>query len=247
LDNKLYHGDCLQVFSEIPDQTVDMVFTSPPYNMNLRIRNGKYCSRQIVNELTTKYENFFDNLPMNEYYEFNRRVLSECLRVSDLVFYNVQFLTGNKPALFKLIGNFSEKMKEFIIWDKVNAQPAIGKNVMNSQFEVILVLQNSKPESRAFNTAQFERGTLSNHWSMKSTRENIKGHGATYPVKLAEKVISNFSEVGSTILDPFMGSGTTGVACKNLNRKFIGIELDEKYFNIAKERINQSTITDFMS
>ena len=233
----LMNGDCLELMKEIPDGAVDMVLTSPPYNMNLRIRNGKYCSRQIVKEISTKYKNFSDNLSMEEYYTFNVNVLKEALRVSDLVFYNVQFLTGNKPALFKLIGRFHDKIKEFIIWDKVNAQPAIQSGVMNSQFEVLLVLQNSKPYSRSFGTGQFERGTLSNCWRIKRGAKRISGHGAIFPTELAEKVIGNFSREGSKILDPFMGSGTTGVAAKNLNRSFIGIELDEEYFNIAKERI----------
>jgi site-specific DNA-methyltransferase (adenine-specific) len=231
-------GDCLEKMKEIPDGSVDMIFTSPPYNMNLRIRNGKYCSRQIVKEISTKYTSFDDNLPMDDYFIFNKNVLSECLRISDLVFYNVQFLTGNKPALFRLIGEFHNKIKEFIIWDKVNAQPAIGQGVMNSQFEVIIVLQNSSPESRAFKNCEFKRGELSNLWSIKRGKKYSKNHGATFPVELAEKVIRNFSSPDDVILDPFMGLGTTGVEARNLGRSFIGIELDEIYFNIAKDRIN---------
>ena len=230
-------GDCLERMKEIESGSVNMVLTSPPYNMNLRIRNGKYCSRQIVKELTTKYESFDDNLPMDDYFYFNKKVIDECLRVSDLVFYNIQFLTGNKPALFRLLGEFHNKVKEFIIWDKINAQPAIGKNVLNSQFEVLIVLQNSKPESRAFSTGQFDRGTLSNVWNIKRGKKFSKNHGATFPIELAEKVIYNFSCIDDTVLDPFLGVGTTGVAAKSLNRKFIGIELDQDYFNIAKKRI----------
>jgi site-specific DNA-methyltransferase (adenine-specific)/modification methylase len=135
----LINGDCIKELKKMGDDSVDLVFTSPPYNMNLRIRNGKYCSRQIVKELTTKYANYPDNLPMDDYYKFNKNVIDELLRVSNLVFYNVQFLTGNKPALFKLIGEYAEQIKEIIIWDKKVAQPAIGEGVMNSQFEVILV------------------------------------------------------------------------------------------------------------
>ena len=233
-------GDCLERMKEIPDGSVDLIVTSPPYNMNLRIRNGKYCSRQIVKELSTKYKSFDDNLPMDEYFNFNKKVLTECLRVSDLVFYNVQFLTGNKPALFKLMGEFHNKIKEFIVWDKVNAQPAIGKNVLNSQFEVLLVLQNSKPESRAFDSGQFKRGTMSNVWDIKRGKKYSKDHGASFPLDLADKIISNFSALQSTILDPFLGVGTTGVAAKNLNRNFIGIEMDEGYFNIAQDRIKNA-------
>jgi len=237
-DIKLHQGDCLEVMKQIPDGSVDLIVTSPPYNMNLRIRNGKYCSRQIVKELSTKYENFNDNLPMDDYYSFNKNIINELLRVSDLVFYNVQFLTGNKPALFKLIGEFSHKLKEFIVWDKENAQPAIGDGVMNSQFEAILVFQNSKPYSRAFSSSNFNRGTLSNLWRIKRGKKIHKSHGAVFPIELIKKAIDNFSRTGHVVLDPFMGTGTTGVACKQLNRKFIGIELDKEYFKIAEDRIN---------
>ena len=238
---QLIHGDCLEQMKNIGTGTVDMVLTSPPYNMNLRIRNGKYCSRQIVKEISTKYTSFDDNLPMDDYFEFNRQVLNECLRVSDLVFFNVQILTGNKPAIFRLMGEFHDKIKELIVWDKINAQPAIGNNVLNSQFEILLVLQNSKPESRAFDQSSFYRGTLSNLWSIKRGKKIDKSHGAVFLLELAEKVIANFTDPGHVVLDPFMGVGTSGVAAKNLQRDFIGIELDEKYFYIAEDRIANSS------
>ena len=240
--NHIYHGDCLEVMKGIPDKSVDLVFTSPPYNMNLRIRNGKYCSRQIVKEITTKYKNFDDNLPMEEYYEFNKKVIGELLRVSDLVFYNVQFLTGNKRALFKLIGEFNEKLKEIIVWDKINAQPAIGQNVMNSQFEVILVFDDDNAISRRFRQANFERGTLSNVWRIKRGKKYSTNHGATFPVELAEKVITNFCCEGGVVLDPFIGLGTTAIACLNTDRQYIGIELDEQYVEIARRRIDERRI-----
>ena len=234
-----YNMDCMEGMKHIPDKSVDLVFTSPPYNMNLRIRNGKYCSRQIVKEISTKYKNFDDNLPMEEYYEFNKKVISELLRVSDLVFYNVQFLTGNKRALFKLIGDFNEKLKEIIVWDKINAQPAIGQNVMNSQFEVILVFDDTDSISRRFRQANFERGTLSNVWRIKRGKKYSTNHGATFPVELAEKVVTNFCVEGGIVLDPFMGLGTTAIACLNTGRQYIGFEIDEDYFRMATERLEK--------
>ena len=236
----LMHGDCLELMKQIPDGSVDLTVTSPPYNMNLRIRNGKYCSRQIVKELTTKYQNYSDNLPMDDYFEFNKKVIDECLRVSDLVFYNVQFLTGNKPALFRIIGHYAEKLKEFIVWDKVNAEPAISSGVLNSRFEVLLVFSKTSPESRKFETANFQRGTLQNLWQIKRGKKFHKGHGAVFPVELSDLIISSFSKENSTILDPFMGTGTTGASCVNLGRNFIGIELDESYFEIASKRISDA-------
>lgn len=237
---ELILGNCLDKMKFIPERSVDMVFTSPPYNMNLRIRNGKHCSRQIVKELSTKYDGFDDNLTMHDYFNFNVSVVSELLRVSDLVFLNVQFLTGNKSALYKLIGYFHDKIKEFIVWDKITAQPAIGKGVLNSRFEVILVFQNTKSNSRKFDTAQFGRGTLQNLWQIKRGAKYDKSHGATFPEELVELCVKNFSCEGATILDPFMGTGTVGVVCKKTNRSFIGIEMLYNYFRIAENRINEN-------
>lgn len=244
MNHVLLHGDCLTELDNIPDNEIDVILTSPPYNMNLRIRNGKYCSRQIVKELTTKYQNFPDNLPMDEYYEFNKKVVEKCLAKAGLVFYNAQFLTGNKVALYRLIGHFADKLKEFIIWDKCNAQPAIGQGVMNSQFEVLLVFSNDTPESRKFSQARFDRGTLSNLWQIKRGKKLAANHGAVFPEALAEQVILNFSSPGQVICDPFMGTGTTGAVAVRHGRRFIGIENDIDYFEFAKERIDGCSITE---
>jgi len=235
----LHKGDCLEVMDKLiaKEVRVDAVITSPPYNMNLRIRNGKYCSRQIVKELTTKYNSFSDNLPMEDYYDFNCKVIDKLMILSDLVFYNVQFLTGNKRALFKLIGTYNENIKEVIVWDKINAQPAIGEGILNSQFEVILVLAKSNAISRHFSNAQFSRGTLSNLWGIKRGVKVCKDHGATFPIELVAKIVDSFTAVGDVILDPFMGTGTTGEVCLNTGRRFIGIELDDAYYKFAKKRI----------
>lgn len=230
----LLHGDCREHLKTLPSGSINLTITSPPYNMNLRIRNGSYCSRQIVKELSTKYEGYDDNLPMDDYYNLNKDVITELLRVSDLTFYNIQILTGNKPAIFKLMGEFNDKIKEMIVWDKVNAQPAIGDGVLNSQFELILVLSDNDSLSRKFKEPKFERGTLSNLWNIKRGKKRLKGHGATFPEELVAKIIDNFSEPGQVVLDPFMGTGTVGEVCKNSNRHFIGIELLDNYYEYCK-------------
>ncbi|MEK7599810.1 MAG: site-specific DNA-methyltransferase [Patescibacteria group bacterium] len=235
--NDLILGDCLTELRSMGDDCVDLTITSPPYNMNLRIRNGEYTSRQIVKELSTKYEGFPDNLPMEKYYEFNRDVITELLRVSPLVFYNVQFLTGNKVALFDLIGHFSKQLKEVIIWDKMNAQPAIGKGVMNSRYEVILVFDRKNAISRYFSQAKFKRGTLENLWQIKRGKKIDASHGAVFPEELVTKIIKNFSSKGDIVLDPFLGTGTTALVAKKLGRKYIGIEIGQPYMEIAKRRL----------
>lgn len=237
----LMHGDCLDLMASMQDGSIDCAITSPPYNMNLRIRNGKHCSRQIVKEISTKYENFSDNLPMNDYYIFNKKVMHELLRICGTVFYNVQFLTGNKSALYRLIGDYHENIKEFIVWDKVNAEPAIGAGILNSRWEAVLVLQNKQNAiSRKFESANFGRGEMQNLLQIKRGRKVTGSHGAVFPLELAEVLVRNFSPVAGSVLDPFMGTGTTGVACHKAGRKFVGIEKDKKYFEIAQSRITNA-------
>ena len=111
LENKIHQECCLDTLRKMPDDHVDVVVTSPPYNLNLRIRKGKYCSRQIVREISTKYTEFDDNLPLEDYYKFHSEVLRELLRVSHIIFYNIQIVTGSKRSTFKMIGEFSDNLK----------------------------------------------------------------------------------------------------------------------------------------
>lgn len=237
----LYNGDCLEIMSQMIDDNkkVDCVITSPPYNMNLRVMKGKYVSRcnnkNHKIEFSTKYENYNDDLFMEDYFNFQKEFIEKALKVSDLMFYNIQMITGNKIALFQLMGYFADKIKEIIIWNKGYGQPAMQVGMLNSQFEFIIVFQNSKPYNRSFDTAQFDRGTLSNVWDIK--RERNKYIKAGFPQELIQNILNNFVPKGSLILDPFMGSGTVGIVCKELGYDFIGIELDKEMFNITKDRI----------
>lgn len=205
--------------------------------MNLRIRNGKYCSRQITKEFSTKYDGFDDNLPIDEYFDFHLRAIKELLRVAPIVFYNVQIVTGSKRAVFKLLGEMNEYVKDIIVWDKDNAQPAMSEGVLNRQYELIIVFAKRDAISRKFNYCNFERGTLNDVWRIKRGKKVTNLHGATFPEELVEKILINFSRERDVVYDPFMGTGTTAVVCKNMNRRFIGSEIITSYVEVAKERL----------
>ncbi len=245
--------NALDYLSTCEDNKFSFSITSPPYNMNLRVRKDKYCSRQIVKEFSTKYDGFDDNLPMDEYFYFHKKILNELLRVTEgYVFYNVQIVTGNKPVIFKLMGEFNLNIKEMIIWDKINAQPAQQFGVMNSQFELILVLSKDVSNSmqRQFKNSNFERGTLSNVWSIKSKKNNKYKdtiHKAVFNDELIDKIIKNFYNkeyFNKPIFDPFSGIGTVGIHCKLNDIDFIGTELVENYANVANERIFETKVND---
>lgn len=235
--NKIYNENCLDTMAKIPSNYIDLVITSPPYNMNLRIRNGKYCSRQITKEFSTKYSGFDDNLPIDEYYEFHLKVLKELLRVSNIVFYNIQIVTGSKRAFFKIIGEMHEYLKDIIIWDKGVAQPAMCVGVLNRQSELILVFERDNAISRKFKECNFERGTLNDVWNIKRGSKKVKNHGAVFPEELVEKILANFSKEGAVVYDPFMGTGTTAVVAQRMKRKYIGSELVDNYYEIIQSRL----------
>ena len=236
--NKIHVESCLDTMKRMPDDSVDLVVTSPPYNMNLRIRYGQYLSRQVGNEISTKYADFADNMPIDEFYEFHKEVLTELLRVSNLVFYNIQIVTGSKRAFFKLIGDFSDNLKEIIVWDKGHGQPAMQQQVLNRRSELLLVFEKDYPISRQFRTATFERGTLDDVWVIKREhKKNSVKHGATFPEKLVEIIIDNFSKKGDVVYDPFLGTGTTVSVARRLGRVYIGSEINQDYADIAAERL----------
>ena len=234
----LLNKDCLDVMRIMRNDSIDCVITSPPYNMNLRIRYGKYCSRQInKNEFTTKYNGFDDNLPIDDFYDFHFKALSEMLRVSPLVFYNISIVTGSKRAFFKLIGDFNEQLKDIIVWDKVSAQPAMGEGILNRRTELLLVFDNSNAISRQFKNSNFKRGTMNDIWQITRDKKKDSNHKASFPKQLVENILLNFTKEGDLVLDPFMGTGTVGFGCKELNRNFIGCEIVSEYFNYAKDRL----------
>ena len=132
-----------------------------------------------------------------------------------------------------------ENIKDIIIWDKGHGQPAMHEGVLNKATELIIMFEANAKAGRCFNSYNFKRGELNDIWRISRERSKTKTHSAVFPLTLAEKAIINFSKENDIVLDPFMGSGSTGVACKSLNRNFIGVEINKEYFDVARERIGE--------
>lgn len=238
--NKIYNCDCLYGLGLLPDKSVDLVVTSIPYNMRLRIRNGQYTTREKGESFSKKYDHFSDDLPIEEYYEFHKKVLTELLRVSKIICLNYQPVTGSKEAFFKLLGDFAPYIKDIMIWEK-SGQPAMHEHVLNACYEFVVILESDGTKGRMINNSYFPRGSQNNVIGGFRKNNSVEGHGACFPTEFAKKLITLFSKEGDLVLDPFMGSGTTAVAAKLTNRKYLGFELIEEYVNIANERISKET------
>jgi site-specific DNA-methyltransferase (adenine-specific)/modification methylase len=243
--NKIYNMDCMTGLKEMANDSVDVVITSPPYNANVRLCNGKYTKINDWKDNRRKYNDFDDALMPLEYFEWQKGVIKELLRVCKYdIFYNIQMLSSNKLALFKILGEFSDYVKEIFIWDKKHGEPAIQHNVVNSVFEFIIVFSKNQPIKRAFINSTFERGTFPNMIRIGKNykNKNCKVHTAVFPIDLPRLLIKNFSKEGQTILDPFMGTGTVAEVCKQLNRKFIGFEIDGDYIKISDRKLQQQNL-----
>ena len=205
----MLRGDCLEEMPKIENNSVDVVFTSPPYN---RKRNDKYKN----------YNDIID-----DYFGFLTTSINEMIRVArGNVFLNIQKNYYNKIDVYRLFGYFSKNICEVFIWEKSNPMPSSGFNITNA-YEFIIVF-GSKIKSNS---------TYTKNHITTSVAKMLKNHKAIMHSETARFFIENFTHENDVVFDPFMGSGTTGVLCKKLNRRFIGIEKDDKYFEIAKQRI----------
>lgn len=238
--NKIYNEDCLVTMSKMPDNFVDLIVTSPPYNFN----SGS--------GLGSKYnDQFKDNLSQDQYFDWSVKVITECMRVSKLVCWNIQMVAGNKEALLKYIGYFHKEIREIIIWDKQYSEPAMNEKVLNSEFEFILLFDKCGG-GRKIDQANFGRGTVPNIIRLNKAKNTIKSknkqesHFAVFPDLLPDKLINYFSKQGDTVYEPFIGSGTTALSAIKYKRNFIGSELVKEYYNISKKRVeaalNQHTL-----
>jgi site-specific DNA-methyltransferase (adenine-specific) len=237
----IYNGDCREILPQL--EPVDLVLTSPPYNMRTRIRNGEYTERETSEHFSKKYSDFHDAYPIDEYYEVHKAIIDLLLKKSALVFYNIQIVTGSKEAWFRLIGDFNKDIKDIAIWDKGHGQPAMHENVMNRGSELVIIFEQNATAGRTFKKSYFNLGEMPDVWRDGRGGKGIYNeHTAVFSLKLVSRVLLGWSAPGQTILEPFMGTGTTIVAAKQLNRKAIGIEIEEKYCEIAVKRLQQSVL-----
>ena len=211
-------------------KNASIAFTSPPYNAGTTPTEVKMGKK-------SKYANDSDNKSQDDYLEFMQLWTNIANEYSEYNFVNVQMLSGNKLALLDYLSLYRNNLADIIIWNKLTAQPAMADNVLNSQFEFILVF--SDKSNRAIGTKHF-RGTASNVLDIsKQTNNEVKDHNATFPVELPHNIVTTFSNKDEIILDLFLGSGSTLIACEQTDRTCYGMELDPKYVDVIRKRYHK--------
>lgn len=245
LKNKVIQGDCLEVMKDIPDGSIDLIVTSPPYNKgywskNRNMNNGfKSFNHKNSTTIKTKsrritYGKFDDNLQPDEYEMQQRNLIKECLRVlkpTGSLFYNhIDILSSHQTIHPKYVYDFP--LKQIIIWNRKNT-PKLDKSYFFPITEYIFWIQKTNTSRAYFDRKSAElRNSV---WEFSADTKNK--FPAPFPVSLPENCIKACCPEGGIVLDPFAGSGTTGVACKNLNRNYILIEKEPEYIDIINKRL----------
>lgn len=205
----------------------DLAFQSPPYNIG---KNAQLNDRDDDN----KYTGYNDENP--EYLMLLNSTTDNAIEFAKYAAINIQMLSGNKRDFVNWLNAFCYRLCDVAIWYKDNVAPAMARRVMNSSFEFV-VFFSKENQSRAIGTADF-RGTMSNVYQshIQSGNEYSKIHSATFPIAFASHYISNLTNKEDSVLDLFGGTGTTLIACEQLDRTCYMMELDPKYCDVIIRR-----------
>lgn len=212
------------------DTRAELCFTSPPYNV------GKTAGHKDLR----RYTNSDDSKDGESYLGLLQGFTAAALDNCDEVLVNVGLVEGNKKEVIQYLGLYSDAFKDVIYWVKSSAAPHIQDGVINNRVEPIYAFGDG---TRKFRHANFPQGTYWNvvEGSGSSGNEYSDVHKATFPLYLPQNIISNFTRSGESVVDPFLGTGTTLMAAEIEGRKCFGIELDPGYCDITIARFERLT------
>jgi len=226
--NKLYFGNCLDYLNNIENESINLICIDPPYEINY---NKEKWDEKILN-----WEVLFSHFSRILKKDGNLIIFQGWSNVCETINIGNKFFT----------------LKNWIIWDRIKGRGA-NTNVVSTREDILWYIKSNeycynkiysnipkKTKGMGIKNGQSNRA-LSNVWHDISPivpwSKEKNTHPTQKPIQLIERIVNIFSKKNDIILDCFAGSGTTGVACKNLNRNYILIEKEEKYYNIAKERL----------
>lgn len=234
---KLLKGNCVESLDFIEPNSINLIFADPPYNLSGE-NNQTVKSGRMVTCNKGKWD-IISNI-----HEFNEAWIKACIRV--LKDDGTLWISGtlhNHPSVGVILKKLGLWIINDLIWFKRNAAPLLSQNRFAPSTELIWLASKSKKYYFDYETAKrLGNGKqMRNLWEINAERHKTI-HPTEKPETLLERIILIGSKENDIVLDPFMGSGTTGVVSKRLNRNFIGIEIDDEYFKVAKERIDNTAL-----
>jgi DNA modification methylase len=223
-------GDCLELIKQLPSKSIDLIVTDPPY----LVENIKTGSHSELAKRVISYNSEIDNNCMVSGFDYIA-VFDEYMRVMKAP--NI-YIWGSAKQIPIYLDYFVNKHKckfDFIIWHKTNPVPLFCNKYMTDKEMCLYFRKGGKCQPVNYNSAKTVY-----HLPLNVKDKRKYNHPTIKPLDIIENMVLNSSNENDIILDTFLGSGTTGVACVKNNRKFIGFELSEEYCKTAKERIFQA-------
>ena len=253
-DLLLYEGDCLAVMSLFEDESFDMIFADPPYMLS---NGGVTChAGQMVSVNKGKWD---ESKGFLHDYAFHEAWISTCKRI--LKPTGTIWISGTLHSIYQcgaVLQRQGFHLLNDIIWYKPNAAPNLACTTFAHSHETLLWARKDKKARNTFNYTQMKDGNFSKDklkapskqmrsvWSIPTTpkREKTFGkHPTQKPLDLLNRIILAATKADNLILDPFNGSGTTGMACRSIgNRKYIGIEKEKEYIELTIKRLNSLSV-----
>jgi len=241
--NSIVCCDCLDALKELPDNYVDLVLTDPPYNLEWKESIELHGKKAIYGHKVETEK--WDNLDIKELYnklfkEFDRIINK---KGSVIIFTRTEYITYAVDEAKK--NNFDNKST--IIWHKTNPIPQVRKKNYLSSCESILWVARYDEKRCPFTFNFKSQKDMHNFIEMPLCGGNERTtHPTQKPIKLIRYLLDIHSNKDDLVLDPFIGSGTTAVACKRLNRNFLGFEINPEYCKIAVKRLEQENIQNWL-
>jgi modification methylase len=246
-DGLILQGNCVDLMNDLPEASVDLIFADPPYNLQLEGDLMRPNSSRVDG-----VENDWDQFDSFQAYdEYTRDWLTAARRV--LKPHGALWVIGSYHNIFRvgtILQDLGYWMLNDVVWRKTNPMPNFRGRRFTNAHETLIWCAKSKVSRYLFNYEAMknlnEDLQMRSDWELpictgreRLKKNGLKAHPTQKPETLLYRVILSSSEVGDTVLDPFFGTGTTGAVAKKMGRKFIGLEREEEYINIARERIKK--------
>jgi len=238
-DFTLYQGDCMQVLSELPDDSIQTIFADPPYFLS----NGGISCQSGKQVCVDKGD--WDKGGTPEYiYEFNRQWLSLCrTKLKDNGTIWISGTHHNIHVVMRCLQELGYKVLNTITWQKTDPPPNLSCKYFTFSTELIIWARKDEKKTHLFNydvMKQLNGGTqMTDVWRLPAVgrwEKTCGNHPTQKPLRLLYRIILSSTNPDDVVLDPFSGSGTTGIAANLLGRKYIGIEQDSMYIDLSLKR-----------
>ena len=241
ITNKITAGDCLKIMRQIPSESVDLLVTDPPYNVSQdgKVDCGLYKDDNGQERYARVLKDFgeWDKFTPQDFWAFTEAWLNQAVRIMKPNAWGYIFFTAGKIGmLHKLYRDLGLFRKNTLTWCKINPAPAIRQDNWVSATEILSVFCKGRVGIKNFLGQREMRNYIV---TPSKTVYGESRHPTEKPVEVVSRLIRASSSKNEIVLDPFLGSGTTAIAAIGLGRRFIGIEQDVKYIEMAKKRIKK--------